>query len=751
MIDDEGTAEDKAEFKDAQGVVSRWKQEIELAKDTEKDWRKSVDVAICTYRSDEKITGNGSEDSLQKPNRAFNILYANIETKRPALYNSLPRPDIRRRFRDKDRLGKAISELLERAVTYTVDTADMDYTNKAAVNDMLVAGRAVTRVKYITTMTDAVEAVEATDEVEGVEAVEEEVSTQEVQFQQWQWKDFNRGPGCSWDEVPWIAYDHRMTKDEVTEQWGEDVAKKLTYSLTSVDNDTDDDDDESNASIFKRVLIHEIWDKDAREVIWISPDHSDGPLATDEDPLSLKGFFDIPRPLYAIESSTSLIPITEYSHYIFLATNLEDITRRITKITSALRVRGIYDSSIAELGKLFDSDDNQYVPAEDLSRLIEAGGLEKAIWTIPIQQIAETLAILRAQRPEITKEIYELTGISDIQRGASNPHETKGAQEIKATFGGQRLKRQQEDVQRYLRDLIRIAVEVIGENFSRETLTAMTGLNFPTEEEKNQAKQMLAQAQQYQQMAQQHQQRAQQAQQQGIPPQMMGPPLPPPPDKKMLQQANSIMQKVTWEQIEEAMGSDLTREYRIDVETDSTIQDELQQDQKDKRELLTSIGQLLQTAPQALQMGVLDQPTLKEILLDTVRGAKMGRGVEDAIENMRPPQKKKGPSPEQIQQQQEQKAQEMQNQHDAKMLQMEEQAATRELQMEEQSKLKEAQMENQKLQLEQKYMRLEFDYKLKEHELKMAQMERKDISDEKKHRREVEKYNMTGGELKRAS
>jgi hypothetical protein len=732
MNNEEGTVEQKSDFKGQQGIYSRWTQELKLAKDVEKDWRKDVDIAVSTFRADAKVSGDSvdSDSNIATPNRAFNILYANVETKRPALYNSLPRPDIRRRHRDKDRLGKAISEVLERSVSYVVDNEDMDYANKAAVNDMLLPGRAITRVKYITTLSPI--EIELLEGEEPPEEVEEEIVEQRIRFDQVQWNTFNRGPGNSWDEVPWVAFEHRMTKDMVTEKWDEETAKDISYSL-SVGSNTESDEneadiDDSDETIFKRALIYEIWDKEAREVIWIAQGRSKGPLSVDEDPLGLKGFFDIARPLYAIESSNSLVPITEYSQYVYLATDLEDITRRIRNIIKACRVRGIYDSSIAEFNKLFDSNDNDYVPAEDLSRLIESGGLEKAIWTIPIQQIAETLSILRQQRGSLVQEIYELTGISDIQRGSSNPHETKGAQEIKASFGGQRLKRQQEDVQRYLRDTIRIAVEIIAENFNRETLTAMSGITFPTNEEKQMAQQMLMQAQQYQQMAQQQQQMAKQAQQQGLPPQM-GPQLPPPPDKKMLRKAQQTIQKVTWEQIEESMKDDLSREYRIDVETDSTIQDELKQDQKARTELLTSMGQWMQTAGPAVQAGILDQAGVKEIMLSTVRSAKMGRSVEDAIDNMQPP-KKKGPSPEEKQAQQEMQM----AQAEDKRAQQAHGAEMQIKQLEAQTAQQQAQAEAQKLQQQSILDKQEFDFK-------MAEMARKDEYSQNEHIRKMRESN----------
>jgi len=729
MNEEQGTVESKDDFKGEQGTYSRWKEELDLADAVEKDWRKDVEIALATYRSDAKVAGEDGE----KTNRAFNLLWANVETKRPALYNSTPRPDIRRRHRDKDRVGRAISELMERSVSYVIDCEDMDSINKAAVMDMLLPGRAITRVKYIPTMVEK-------EPEEGAEESEQEVVDQQIRFDQIQYNDFKRGPGKSWDEVRWVSFDHRMNKDEVTERWGEEIANSVKFNLS--EDSKKPDDDESDSTIFKRALIHEIWDKDERQVIWIADGRKEGPLGIDEDPLDLKGFFDIPKPLYAIESSTSLVPITEYSQYIYLATDLEDITRRIRRIISACRVRGIYDSTIAEMGKLFDGDDNEFIPAEDLSRLIETGGLDKAIWTLPLQQIAEVLTILKQQRRDLVQEIYELTGISDIQRGSSNPHETKGAQEIKATFGGQRLKRQQTEVQRYLRDIIRLVVEIIADKFSRQTLTAITGLNFPTNAEKQQAKEVLMQAQQMQQQAQQMAQMTGQK--------------PPPIDPQMMKKAQETLQRVSWEDIESVLKSDMTRDYRIDVETDSTIQDELKQDQQARTELLTSMGQWLQTAPQAVQQGIIDYEGSKEIMLSVARSAKMGRSVEDAIENMKPPQK--GPSPEQQKAQLEQQQAQMDMKMEQQKMQMEMQAEQARMKMEQQQMQLQfqldqanAQMEMQKKQADMAIEREKLQNERIKIEFEREKLKNQNAYDEANHKRQMEvlRFDKKSGKLSR--
>jgi hypothetical protein len=66
-------------------------------------------------------------------------------------------------------------------------------------------------------------------------------------------------------------------------------------------------------------------------------------------------------------------------------------------------------------------------------------------------------------------------GISDIMRGATNPHETATAQRIKGTMGVGRLSDQKQNVANFVRDLLRLKAEIVAKNFDARTLTQMTG------------------------------------------------------------------------------------------------------------------------------------------------------------------------------------------------------------------------------------------------------------------------------------
>ena len=109
--------------KGAPGVVARWIAELDLSDKVEEDWRKRAKDVQDRYRDEKSQNNQGGRYSSS--NR-YNILYSNIQTICPALYNQSPKPDVRRRYRDADPLGKEIAEVLERCLSYTMDEGDFD-------------------------------------------------------------------------------------------------------------------------------------------------------------------------------------------------------------------------------------------------------------------------------------------------------------------------------------------------------------------------------------------------------------------------------------------------------------------------------------------------------------------------------------------------------------------------------------------------------------------------------------------------
>jgi hypothetical protein len=576
--------------------VLHWLSEISACKKREEDYRKEGERILEIYSGKKKET------------TPFNILYSNTETLLPAVYSAVPRPVVQRRFKDADPMGKSAADAGERVLEFLVDTnvdgyETFDEGMRAGVLDALLPGRGVTCVKY-----DA--------EVDG-EGENSYKKSELVCLESRAWNKVYFGYAKKWSKVPWIAYEDHIDKDEAIRLFGEEVAAKIVFM--SEKEEDEDVKNEENRGERKTACVFQIWDKaDGRKVRYISPSYKDGYLKVDDDPLQLTGFFNCPKPIQFLEKSNDLLPVSLYMLYENQATELNRLTRRINKITDAIKARGAYDTELGEtLANIMKGDDNELVPTDKSSSLAAEKGLGNAIWFMPIDQLIAVLMQLIQARESCKQVIYEITGIADIMRGASNASETLGAQQIKQSWGTLRLKRIQKEVQRYSRDLLRMMLEVAATKFSAETWAVMTGLPFLTDQQKAQRDQLMSAAKQAQ------------AQGQQISPETQ-------------QQIQQMMSVPTWADVLALLKNDMQRAYRIDIETNSTVEPEAVEDQKNITELMTAIGQYLNGVGPLVAQGILPFQTAQSMLLAITRRFRFGNEIEDQINQMQPPKPQDG-------------------------------------------------------------------------------------------------------------
>ena len=434
---------------DSSAVVTRWLREIELADAHEKDWRKRANKVIARYRD---------ERSQNDDNVRFNILYSNVEVLKSVIYAKPPIPDVRRRFLDRDPVGKQASQLLDRALSYSIECADLDTVLKQVVEDVLLPGRGVAKVRYAPTFDD-----------------DGQVAYEEAKVDYVEWDMFRMSPAKRWEKVRWVAFGDLLTRADLKKQFREKGERcKLDWCPDGIEDNADNE-------IFKRALVWTIWDKATRKVFAVCRGFPDSPLAEVADPLRLEDFFPCPRPVYAVSTNGNMIPVPEYTQYQDQATELDNITARIDTLVDALRRRGVYDATFPELDKLARAGDNEFIPVENYANLAEKGGIEKAIMELPIDNIAKVLVNLYGQREQVKQTIYEITGISDIVRGSTSPSETLGAQQLKSQYSNIRTSPRQTALQQFARDIMRLQAEIISEHFSPMTLQMMSGMQIAPE------------------------------------------------------------------------------------------------------------------------------------------------------------------------------------------------------------------------------------------------------------------------------
>ena len=455
MIETESAAETPDDYKTE---ARRWLDALRIAGKNQEKWEKQADKIEKRYR-DERESGDDS--------KKLNILWSNIETLRPAVYSNTPQPVVVRRFKDKDPLGRETSEILERALEYSVDAYDFDDVMRSVVEDRLLPGRGVARVIYDPTLAKAKPLEEGAEEYD-------EVVYEEVQCEYVYWKDFRHGAARKWVQVPWGAFRTYQTKTELVERFGAEKAGKIPLNYKP---ENCDDEDEQ----FKKAKVWEIWSKVDNRIYWVAEDHDE--ILDDAKPyLNLHGFFPCPKPLYATTTNACLIPVPDYVEYQDQADELDELTTRINLLVSALKVAGVYAADSPEIVNLLDSGaENIMIPVANWAMFAERGGIDGMVSWFPIEQVAKTVVSLYEARDRTKQELYEITGLSDIIRGASQAAETATAQRIKGQFATLRLSDTQTQVAKFAQSLIALKAEVISEHFSAETLQLMTGL--PVSEE----------------------------------------------------------------------------------------------------------------------------------------------------------------------------------------------------------------------------------------------------------------------------
>ena len=190
-----------------------------------------------------------------------------------------------------------------------------------------------------------------------------------------------------------------------------------------------------------------------------------------EDTLHLSGFFPCPKPIMATLANNGVIPVPDYVEIKSLLDELDGVNSRMRLTMQALKVSGCYDNSFPELANILDKDVT-LISLNDFDKLKDAGGLRGIIDFAPIEQYISALQVLAERRQVLINSIYEVTGVSDIMRGASNSHDTATAVVKKTNFGTLRNQDRQNDMQRFLKDLLRLKAEIICEQFSPDTLAS---------------------------------------------------------------------------------------------------------------------------------------------------------------------------------------------------------------------------------------------------------------------------------------
>lgn len=552
--------------------AAKWNKAIKASQP--KEFEERGDKIVKRYR-DDRASANKGESK-------YNILWSNIRTLMPAVYGKKPNAEAARRHKDTDPVARTAAEILERCLQYEIDFYD-DYDSaiKNALLDRLLPGRGVAWVRYEqddTLLSDDVEAGDKaeddhTEDITPTPSTGKQCTPVDYVF----WKDYRHNEARTYEELTWQAKRVYMGRDEGVKRFGKMFNKvELTHVPKGLEKST-----EAEKNQARKAKVWEIWNKPTKTVIWIAEDFEEI-LDEKADPLELDNFWPCPKPLFATLTTDSLVPVADFIMYQDQAKELDTLTARIKNLAEACKLVGVYDSTQKAVGRMLDEGvENTMIPVATWAAFGEKGGLAGAMDFLPLDMIIKTLHELYTARDQCKQVIYEVTGLSDIIRGASVASETATAQQIKSQYASLRLKDMQNDVARFASDLLRIKAQIMTNLYSPETLLEMSGIEQTSDGE----------------------------------------------DPEQVQAAVKLLK------------TDSMRSYRIEVASDSLIEIDEQGERDSRLQFLEASTAFLE---KAAQMPPVLAPLMGELLMFGVKGFKSARTIEgafdEAMKNLSEPQ-----------------------------------------------------------------------------------------------------------------
>lgn len=684
VVDGEGLVDPKEDLGDEEAaIVQRWKLELQAArKGPYARWLKRAKKSIRRYRDEDMDNEDGG---LPKRNAQFNVLWSNVSTVAPSIYSRAPKPVAERRYLDRDVIARAAATILQRATSFAIEDSGLHDTMLQCRTDYMLVGIGDAWLRY-TAKYEAgapqhqAEVAPAQPQSMGAMAypasAAEKVTDQKIHVDYCHWSDGLISSCRFWSERTWRAkrayYDRKQLRKLCKDQATAD-AVPLKTTRGKRENDVTDQVRE----VIGKAEVWQIWDIANREVIWICEDYSVRPLKhLKEDKLNVSGFVPSARPVRATTTNDSFWPIPDYSIWHDQAAELDNLTARIAALTRAIKAVGVFDQSQPELERLLqEGSENKLYGVKNWAKLVQRGGLEGSVGLLPIKEMADALTALYLARSQVKNDLYEISGVSDIVRGASDPGETAAAQKIKGQFSSIRGSDRKNEFNRFVRDTIVLMAEIMLEHFTDDMLWLMSDFEQWAKDQDlrayaptighNGGPPLDAPAQPMPQMAPPLPPAAApgampspDSQLGGLGNGMAGPaaapmmqppanpmqppvpgiPLPPgamPPQPPAAPPGPPpVNARQLFEDALALLREDKLRSFRIMVETNSTIEPDAMEEQGRRTEFLTTISAFLKNAQDMAAAYPSIMPVLGKMLLFGARGFPVSRELESSLEGM---------------------------------------------------------------------------------------------------------------------
>lgn len=445
--------------------------------------------------------------NLKRKKKPSRIYYSNVSTLHPNIFFKTPYIEFSRRFKAlNDPVSRRACEIAEMLCEYNLEIQDFAEQCDDAVKDYLVCSRGVLwntvyaeykkdqilvdfNVEigsYVYLDNNEYVLVKDTDvkkdEASGAEYIEiDTVDHVKVVAEHVLWRDFMHTPAKQWKDVKEVYRGLYLNQYEISSQFGKKALDKISFDFTADSSgDVERKIEMSNGS-GNLAKIWEKWHLPTKKRYFISD--GSGEIIGEKPPtLDFTGFFPCSCPVLGVRNEDSLLP---YPDSFFIRLQLNDsheISSKKSEFREMLKLTGVCNEKYSdEINRIKTAKNGQYVSVGNWMTLLQTGGMASNVENMPIVDIVNALSRLDFETESVKKEIFEITGISDLDRGITDPRETLGAQDMKSDKSGLRLGKRRQKVNRWLQKTLRLNAEAMLELAPDQQIIDVAGLDMTNE------------------------------------------------------------------------------------------------------------------------------------------------------------------------------------------------------------------------------------------------------------------------------
>lgn len=294
-----------------------------------------------------------------------------------------------------------------------------------------------------------------------------------------------------WNKVNELAFEFEYSYNEFKEKFGKDAFELLAQG---------DKDDHRKKG--KPIIVFEYWNKFYKECRWFAENSNDffQPIAMvdiddleevsdssetqgtgqpdNSDLYGLPGFFPCTEPLSINQSTKHFWPTPEYFQVCDIIDDIHSIVGRMIQLTKAIRIRFFFDSSVTELSTLIGENwamgegTGMGIPDLETTLMNNKGSLSNLVAYFPVDDLVNGLKNMYDAFQQRLDMFYQITGISDLIRGQTNPDSDKtfGERQMEGKYALNRVEPFQNKIQIWIKNNYELILQMELSMFSDETI-----------------------------------------------------------------------------------------------------------------------------------------------------------------------------------------------------------------------------------------------------------------------------------------